>query len=246
MPLKALLLGSISVVADTSELQREAYNSAFREAGLDWSWDRATYRDMLMINGGKKRLEHYSKEVGTELSAAQMEQIHADKTRIFDDRMQQDGIGLRTGIARLISEAKGAGVKVGFVSATSRANIEALAQASRGALNLGDFDVVTDGSMVDARKPDPAIYTLALEKLGVDAADALAIEDTATSAQSAVDACITTIGLPNANAKDQDWSGVKAVFSSLGDGNEAAAITRSPVEAPDQIDIGWLRKLLDA
>ena len=36
----AILFGSISTVADTSELQREAFNQAFAEHGLDWRWDR--------------------------------------------------------------------------------------------------------------------------------------------------------------------------------------------------------------
>ena len=48
----ALLLGSISTVADTSELQRQAFNQAFEEHGLDWQWDQDQYRAML---SGKRR-----------------------------------------------------------------------------------------------------------------------------------------------------------------------------------------------
>jgi hypothetical protein len=36
---QTILFGSISTVADTSELQREAFNAAFAEHGLDWRWD---------------------------------------------------------------------------------------------------------------------------------------------------------------------------------------------------------------
>ncbi len=36
---KAILLGSIGVVAETSDIQRRAYNTAFKEAGLDWVWE---------------------------------------------------------------------------------------------------------------------------------------------------------------------------------------------------------------
>lgn len=48
----ALLFGSIGTIADTSELQREAFNAAFLRHGLDWSWDRATYRALLTTAGG--------------------------------------------------------------------------------------------------------------------------------------------------------------------------------------------------
>ena len=41
--MKALLLGSIGVLAETSELQRRAYNTAFVAHGVDWHWNIATY-----------------------------------------------------------------------------------------------------------------------------------------------------------------------------------------------------------
>jgi hypothetical protein len=52
----ALLFGSISTVADTSELQRAAFNRAFAEHGLDWTWDRDDYRAMLATSGGRSRI----------------------------------------------------------------------------------------------------------------------------------------------------------------------------------------------
>ena len=38
--MSAILFGSISTLADTSEMQRAAFNEAFRAHGLDWSWSR--------------------------------------------------------------------------------------------------------------------------------------------------------------------------------------------------------------
>ena len=37
--MKAILFGSIGTLIETSDLQREAFNQAFKEAGLDWYWD---------------------------------------------------------------------------------------------------------------------------------------------------------------------------------------------------------------
>lgn len=39
------------------------------------------------------------------------------------------------------------------------------------------FEVVVDSAFVGARKPDPEIYTITLERLGVDAAEALFVDD---------------------------------------------------------------------
>ena len=47
MTIQALFFGGIGTLLETSELQREAFNAAFREAGLDWHWSIDEYREML-------------------------------------------------------------------------------------------------------------------------------------------------------------------------------------------------------
>jgi hypothetical protein len=41
--MSAILFGSIGPIADTSELQRQAFNQAFQAHGLDWCWHREEY-----------------------------------------------------------------------------------------------------------------------------------------------------------------------------------------------------------
>lgn len=65
--IKALLFGSIGVLAETSEIQRQAYNQALTEAGLGWQWDAATYRDLLTTVGGKNRLSLLGRATGSPL-----------------------------------------------------------------------------------------------------------------------------------------------------------------------------------
>jgi len=43
MNYKAILFGSIGTLIETSDLQRESFNEAFKEAGLDWYWDQEDY-----------------------------------------------------------------------------------------------------------------------------------------------------------------------------------------------------------
>ena len=45
--MKAILFGSIGTLIETSDLQREAFNEAFKEAGLDWYWDHEDYTKLL-------------------------------------------------------------------------------------------------------------------------------------------------------------------------------------------------------
>jgi beta-phosphoglucomutase-like phosphatase (HAD superfamily) len=57
-------------------------------------------------------------------------------------------------------------------------------------------------------KPDPAIYRFAMAKLGLDAASAVAIEDSVPGAQSAVAAGLPTIGnvcfVPDAEREERE------------------------------------------
>jgi len=45
--MKSILFGSIGVLAESSEIQRRAFNEAFMEFGLDWYWNVANYIKML-------------------------------------------------------------------------------------------------------------------------------------------------------------------------------------------------------
>ena len=78
--MKVLLLGSIGVLAETSELQRQAYNKAFHKHGLDWYWSVANYCDLLKNPGGRKRLTSYA---NSNISEQLVESIHNSKEEFY-------------------------------------------------------------------------------------------------------------------------------------------------------------------
>ena len=63
------------------------------------------------------------------------------------------------------------------MTTTSPENVEHLLAALTPTLSAGDFDLVLDATGVDAPKPDPAAYRVAVERLGVDASDCVAVEE---------------------------------------------------------------------
>ena len=59
-PLRAVLFDVDGTLADTErDGHRVAFNAAFAELGLDWTWDIDLYGDLLKITGGKERIHHY-------------------------------------------------------------------------------------------------------------------------------------------------------------------------------------------
>lgn len=199
----AILFGSISTVADTSELQRQAFHDAFAEHGLDWRWEPDEYRALLARSGGRDRIAAYAEARGEEVDAAA---VHASKTAAFQRRLAAGGISARPGVAEVVAGARQRGISLGLVTTTSPGNVEALLAAVAAEVPPGSFEVVVDTASAAAPKPDPAPYLLALSRLGTDAGSAVAIEDNVDGVAAAVAAGLPCVGFPNANTAAHDLS----------------------------------------
>lgn len=207
----ALLFGSIGAVADTSELQREAFNRAFAEHGLDWTWDQDTYRELLAKSGGANRVAEYAEERGESVDAAA---VHRTKTDLFQSLLGEKPVALRDGVPEAVSSAKSEGYKVAFVTTTEAANIDALLGAVDG-LDASDFDLIVDVSQVDEPKPDPSVYAFALERLGEQAGDVVAVEDNVGGVEAATSANVAVVAFPGENNAGHDFGAADRVVDRL-------------------------------
>lgn len=212
--MRAIFLGSIGVLAETSDVQRRAYNAAFERVGLDWTWDRKTYSTLLEFSGGKARLALLSSATNTQLDDDKIAAIHSIKTQIAGDLVRSEA-KLRPGVADLISGAKKHGLMLGLVTSTSAANVEAILDAGGDQIGRDDFDVIVTQEAVAKSKPDPEVYLYALRSLGLEAFDALAIEDTAVSIAAAKRAGLRVVATPGALTSSQDFHEAECVLDDL-------------------------------
>ena len=60
MTIKAVLFGSIGTIVETSNIQRQSFNKAFKKNGLDWYWTKKMYQSMLQKPGGEIRVKKFS------------------------------------------------------------------------------------------------------------------------------------------------------------------------------------------
>lgn len=192
----ALLFGSISTLADTSELQREAFNDAFAEHGLDWTWDREEYQRLLTSNGGAARIAEQASSRGQDVDA---DAVHATKSRLFQERLATTALQARPGVVDTMNAAREQGIRLGLVTTTSPENVAALLTGLRSELGENPFDVVVDRSGVETGKPDPQAYTVALQQLGEPAGACVAVEDNVGGVQSAMAAGMDCLAFPNEN-----------------------------------------------
>lgn len=95
-----------------------------------------------------------------------------------------------------------------------------LASQIVGAQRLGKLDIIIAGDDVTAKKPDPMIYNLAAERLGLPSAECVVIEDSLVGLRAAVGAgmpCLITY-TPQTAAQDFYGEGAAAKVPDLGVG----------------------------
>jgi HAD superfamily hydrolase (TIGR01509 family) len=197
-----MFFGSISTIADTSELQRQAFNDAFAKHGLDWHWDRDEYRALLESSGGSDRVAEYARSRGDSVDA---EAVHRSKSEIFQHRLAEAGLSLRPGVAEVFQEARDNGFQIAFVTTTARENVTALL-GGLDDLGEGDFDLIVTRSDVEEPKPDGAAYDFALLTLGETADRCVAIEDNLGGVQAATAMGVRCIAFPNENTAEHDFA----------------------------------------
>jgi HAD superfamily hydrolase (TIGR01509 family) len=220
--LKALIFDVDGTLADTEGAHRDAFNAAFRDAGLEWYWSEAMYTELLEVSGGKERIRHYWQlvdPVGAAApgAAAIIDAVHALKTRHYDSLAGRGQLALRPGILRLLKEAQHARLPMAIATTTTPANIDALLRTPLGPGWRALFSAVCDAATAAAKKPAPDVYHAALAALALPAADCLAFEDSANGLRAARAAGIPTLVTPTVYTRSQRFDGALLCLDDLGE-----------------------------
>ena len=202
MKYKALLFGSIGTLIESSDIQRNSFNEAFKEAGLDWYWDEEDYKILLKKSGGTKRVEDFAQKNNVNINA---EKIRNRKTEIFSSFISKNKQELRKSVKEIIKFTKENNIKLAFSTSTTINNVDAVFETLLGQITKHDFEFIGNKSMVRNEKPNPDIYNVTIERLNLRSEECLAIEDTEESSKSAVNAGIKCIGFPGEYHVEDDF-----------------------------------------
>ncbi len=227
--LAALIFDVDGTLAETEEAHRLAFNQAFAEFGLPWAWDPALYGELLAVGGGKERITAFARrfdparlDVGfDDLVAA----LHRHKTTLYTRAVAAGAVMLRPGVARLVAEARAAGLRLAVATTTSRVNVLALLDGATGGAGHAWFEVLACAEDSAAKKPDPGVYLAALRAMALPAAACLAIEDSRNGIAAAAAAGLAVVATRSVYTAADDLSGARAVFPDLG-GIDLAALRR--------------------
>lgn len=218
--MKALIFDCDGVLVDTErDGHRVAFNRAFAEAGIRAEWDVKLYGELLKIAGGKERMTHYFDVKGWprgKTAENLIPELHKKKTAIFTALIAGGNLPLRPGIARIVEEAHAAGIRLGVCTTSDPKSIAGVLDLL-GARRKAWFEIVLAGDIVKKKKPDPEIYLLAKERLGLDGKDCVVIEDSRNGLLASLGAGMPTLITTSTYTKGENFEGAAMVVPELGD-----------------------------
>ena len=247
--LEALIFDVDGTLSDTErDGHRVAFNAAFDEYGIGWHWDIDTYGQLLAVTGGKERMKYYAEKfLNNQNLPDNFEQLvpelHAAKTKLYTRLLSTGAIPLRTGVERLLNEAREKGLRLAIATTTTPENVTVLLEHTLGKNAINWFEVIAAGDIVPAKKPAGDIYNYVLQAMNLKPEQCLAFEDSRNGILSAQDAELTTVITVNGYTQNDDFSGAALVLDNLGETGKPFKVINGDVNNHDMVDCDLLFKI---
>lgn len=183
----AVLWDFDGTLVDTEPRWMEAETQIVTSRGGEWSHERAASFIGTPLSAVTTAI---SEELDAAMSPEQVEELLVAMVRRYH---QEREVPWCPGSYPLLREVRAAGVPCALVTGSTRAVIEPLLEHFEEGLfeTIVTYDDLPD----DRNKPAPDPYLLAASRLGVDPADCLVIEDSASGARAGNDAGARVLAL---------------------------------------------------
>jgi HAD superfamily hydrolase (TIGR01509 family) len=204
-PVAALLFDFDGTIMDSETAVFDAYRRLYEEHGHELRLD--DWASGIGTLGGFDPVAELEARLGREIDRAVLE------GRSWEDIASAGEPGLRPGVGRYVEEARRRGIALGIVSSNDRAWVDRHLERL-GVDDAWDAILTADGDERRA-KPSPDLYVDALAALRVDAAAAVAVEDSPNGIAAAKAARVFCVAAANEVTASLDLSAADVVVRSL-------------------------------
>jgi HAD superfamily hydrolase (TIGR01509 family) len=203
--IKALIFDFDGLILDTETPEYQSWQEIYREHGCDLSL--AKWGECIGTANVFDPYAYLEEQCGRAMDRAAIQ----EKRRARFKQLMH-GQPLLPGVEAYIQDAKRLGLRLGVASSSGHAWVSG--HLSRFQIE-SHFDCLNCADDVERVKPDPALYLKALERLGVRANEAIAIEDSPNGALAATRAGIFCVTVPNTLTQQLSFSAGDLRLTSL-------------------------------
>lgn len=201
--LEAVIWDMDGVIVDTAAYHFKAWQTVFAPRG-------ATFTEQDFRHHFGQRSDTIIRDTISGISAAEVEVIVAEKEETFL-REATGKIKPLPGAIELIKRLREHGVKMAIASSAPAENIELVT----GSLGIKEyFQAIVWGREVAEGKPSPLVFLLAAERLGVEPADCLVVEDAVAGVVAAKRAGMKCLAVASNHSREK-LSAANLVVDSL-------------------------------
>ncbi|MPZ94584.1 MAG: HAD-IA family hydrolase [Propionibacteriales bacterium] len=206
------------LLMDTETTSLQSWRYEWAQWGL--SLDVASF---FVDHGGDITEQRYGELADAVGSGFDRVRSHARRTA-YRERLHRE-LDLAEGLRDWIEEARASRLRLAVASSSPTDWV--IGHLRRAAVS-DVFEVYACGDEVDAHKPAPDVYELALRRLGVTGDQAVAVEDTPHGVAAAKAAGLRTIAIPNPFADHSRFDAADLVLRSAGHLTLGEALSRLP------------------
>lgn len=202
MESKAFIFDMDGVIIDSEPIHARAKMATLREYGIDLSAEEIGL-DKYVGRSAKSFWEDMKIRFPETFTEAWQVMAGKKYEKYMDILNNDASIQAIQGIPELLQRLKSKGYKIGLGSSSVRPMVKNV--LTRFGI-IEYFDALATGDEVEHAKPDPAIYLLAAQRLGVKPENCTVVEDAASGVRAAKAAGMQCIAVNNPHSGQQDLS----------------------------------------
>ena len=198
---KAAVFDMDGLILDSERTVLKCWEKIGEKYGFD---DIVTYGISVIGKNKKATIDEFERVYGES-----GEPYERELREIYNGLAAKGEVPLKPNTIELLSAMKNAGMKIAIASSSTREEVTSQMEVL-GALPY--FDTCVCGDQVTKSKPDPEIFLLACEALGVKPEDGVGLEDSFNGVRSCKASGLYTIMVPDILQPDEEIRGLADII----------------------------------
>jgi beta-phosphoglucomutase len=192
MQYRGVIFDMDGVIVDNQDYHHEAWMKFCMKYGVTVEGDVSRYF-------GMTNTDILTNIFPDKLSDTQLYEYSGEKEKLYRG-LYQGNIEMAEGLERVLKSLLDKDMKLGIATSAPSANVDFVL----GNTNLHIyFDVVVDSSMVSKGKPDPEIYLMAAEQMGLLPEQCIVVEDSIAGVKAGKAAGMKVIAITTTSAREK-------------------------------------------